>query len=208
MRSKFIGLAVCGAIALAGLGASTAADAAIINIDSTSNAAVQYTFNPGRYLIEFIGTADGGAFNGWNPSCPTGTCVGGWRDVFSTFTDPGPHPELDTFFVAGPTYVSALAALAGFQTSPIQDAAFIWNGASYVLDDQTQIDQPWIVSPHAPVTINFLINDGTRADNFGGVSLRITAIPEPQVWGLMVLGFAGLGAMLRARRRAGRTATA
>lgn len=208
MRSKFIGLALSGAIALSGLALSTAVDAAIINIDSTSNTAVQYTFNPGQYLIEFIGTADGGAFNAWNPSCADASCVGGWRDAFSLTTDPGLHPDIDTFFVAGPAYVSPLAALAGFQTSPIQDAHFAWNGSSYVLGSQTQIDQPWIVAPNAPVTVNFFISDATRTDNFGGVSLRITAVPEPQAWSLMILGFAGLGAMLRARRGAGVAATA
>src|SRR5207302_4266297 len=155
------------------------------------------SFNPGQYPSEFIGTANGGAFNAWNSSCPAGDCVGGWRDAFSVTIDPGPHPDIDFFFVAGPTYDSALAALAGFQTSPLQDAAFVWNGSAYVLDSQQQINQPWVITANTSVTANLFISDATRADNFGGVSLRVTAVPEPQAWTLLVLGFGGLGAMLR-----------
>jgi len=43
--------------------------------------------------------------------------------------------------------------------------------------------------------------DAVRGDNFGGVSLRISAAPEPGTWALMLMGFGGAGAALRSRRR-------
>jgi hypothetical protein len=61
--------------------------------------------------------------------------------------------------------------------------------------------QPLFTSFDAPKTIVFGAGDGTPADNYGGVSLRFTAVPEPATWTMMVLGFGGAGLMLRTRRR-------
>jgi hypothetical protein len=44
---------------------------------------------------------------------------------------------------------------------------------------------------------DFAPNDGTFA-----------AVPEPSGWALTIMGFGGLGAMLRTRRRTARSATA
>ncbi len=63
------------------------------------------------------------------------------------------------------------------------------------------ISQPFIVSLNAPLTVLFVAGDAVRGDNFGGVSLRISAAPEPGTWALMLMGFGGAGAALRSRRR-------
>jgi hypothetical protein len=45
---------------------------------------------------------------------------------------------------------------------------------------------------------------GTTTVNAGAVRVPIaTAVPEPATWGLMILGFGGVGAMVRTRRRDG-----
>jgi hypothetical protein len=41
----------------------------------------------------------------------------------------------------------------------------------------------------------------TRVQNLGGLgAITFTAAPEPATWGLMLLGFGGLGAVMRSRR--------
>ncbi len=195
---KMIGL---GAVAAGALMASSA-QAAILNISATSTTPVLYTFDPGTYLIQWIGTADGGAYDGWNPSCPSGDCSSGWREVFAATTDTGPHPSIDSFSIPGPTFSSALAALAAFQSAPfVIDAEASWNGSSYVLTGTQMIAQPWHITIAAPTTVSFFIAEPTKEDNFGGVSLRISAVPEPATWAMMILGMGGVGMALRQRRR-------
>jgi hypothetical protein len=58
-----------------------------------------------------------------------------------------------------------------------------------------------VVTVGAATSVDFFIPDpGDRTDNSGGVSLSITPVPEPGAWALMLLGFGGMGAMLRRRR--------
>lgn len=199
MKSKLAGVAAGAAIAL---GAVASAHATIIDISATGGPTV-HTFGPGTYEVQWIGVADGGAFDAWNPSCPTGTCVGGWRDVFRASTDPGPNPELSIFSLAGPAFASAADSLAAFQSaSTVISTTLTWNGSSYVDTQDEVVPQPLFAHFDAPTTVTFSAGDGTRGDNFGGVSLRVTAAPEPATWAIMLLGFGGMGVMLRARRRA------
>jgi hypothetical protein len=199
MNSKLIGLA---AGAVAALGLASAAQAAItINISATGGPTV-HTFDPGSYLIQWIGVADGGAYDAWNPSCPTGDCSSGWRDVFRASTDPGPTPDLSVFSIPGPTFSSALASLAAFKAAPtVINTSLHWNGSAYVVDDTEATAQPLIVYFDTSRTITFATGDGTPGDNYGGVSLRFSAVPEPSTWTMMILGFAASGLALRARRR-------
>jgi len=198
MISKFAGIAAGAAITLA---LASTAHATIVDISATGGPTV-VTFGPGTYQVEWIGVADGGAFDAWNPSCPTGDCTGGWRDVFRASTDPGPNPELSVFSVVGPAYATALDALAGFQSAPqILNTTLTWNGSFYADTNDELVPQPLFAQFAGPTTITFAAGDGTRNDNFGGVSLRFTAVPEPATWAVMLLGFGGIGAMLRTRRR-------
>jgi hypothetical protein len=50
--------------------------------------------------------------------------------------------------------------------------------------------------------VTFAIQDSPSSfwDNSGGLSLAVTAVPEPATWGMMVLGFLGMGAALRTKR--------
>ncbi|HEX4709118.1 MAG TPA: PEPxxWA-CTERM sorting domain-containing protein [Phenylobacterium sp.] len=199
MLTKWTG-AICGAAVACALGFSATANAAIINLGSTSAVGVDFLFTPGTYKIEFIGTADGGAYNGWNNACPGGVCPAtGWREVFNT--DVNGQTDIEVFSIPGPTFSSALAALAAFQAAPfIVDTTLTPVGGSYIATGTNFIPQPWIVTPPSPTLVTFFIRDLTRDDNVGGVSLRITAVPEPGTWAMMILGFAGVGAALRSRR--------
>lgn len=50
---------------------------------------------------------------------------------------------------------------------------------------------------------------GSLTVNAGSVLVPLAAaVPEPATWGLMILGFGGVGAMVRTRKRAARTAFA
>ncbi len=199
MNSKLIGLAI-GAVAALGL-ASAAQAAITINISATGGPTV-YTFEAGTYVVEWIGVADGGAYDAWNPTCPTGDCTSGWRDVFRASSDPGPTPELNVFSIPGGTFSSALASLAAFRAAPtIINTTLTWNGSSYAVTGNEFTPQPLFAMFDGPRTITFAAGDGTRDDNYGGVSLRFTAVPEPATWAMMVVGFGGAGLMLRARRR-------
>ncbi len=44
--------------------------------------------------------------------------------------------------------------------------------------------------------------DGVYYNDSTGVNFTITSVPEPAAWALMLVGFGGLGAAMRARRRA------
>jgi hypothetical protein len=45
-------------------------------------------------------------------------------------------------------------------------------------------------------------NSSNQLINTGRVGATLTAVPEPATWGLMILGFGGVGAMMRRRRMA------
>lgn len=47
---------------------------------------------------------------------------------------------------------------------------------------------------------------GFRANGGGNFSASSTSVPEPAAWGLMILGFGGIGAVVRNRRRTALTA--
>ena len=53
-----------------------------------------------------------------------------------------------------------------------------------------------------PVTGSAFLYDDAVADNRGGVSLSITAVPEPATWGLMIVGLGGVGVAMRRRKAA------
>lgn len=48
-----------------------------------------------------------------------------------------------------------------------------------------------------PGNVSFFIYDDNLSDNRGGVSLAISAVPEPATWALMMLGFGAIGFAMR-----------
>ncbi|UAJ12639.1 PEPxxWA-CTERM sorting domain-containing protein (plasmid) [Polymorphobacter megasporae] len=51
--------------------------------------------------------------------------------------------------------------------------------------------------------VNFSIFDDYLPDNRGGISLDVTAVPEPATWAMLIFGFSLTGFAARRRRTAG-----
>lgn len=49
------------------------------------------------------------------------------------------------------------------------------------------------------ITVNGNLTGSTGNGSFGG-NLNVSAIPEPAVWGMMIIGFAGIGSAMRRRK--------
>jgi len=144
--------------------------------------------------VAFIGTAQGGAYNGWNPwgnnvvsgcNANGGNCAQGWTEAVE-INIAGTKTRYET---AQPFFASAQIALAAHQAGPLLQSI---NGApptTVSLISFTLLEQRNVV---------FTVADFLFTDNFGGVPLSVTAVPEPASLALML---AGGGVMLVWRRR-------
>jgi hypothetical protein len=186
------------------------ANATIINISATTGAFIpDGLLTPGKYQISFIGTADGGAYDAaYAQNCPPAGCTSGWSNAFGVI-DPGPVPGDEVVLYAfGPKFGSALESLAAIQSAPFISHGGVLFGIpnSFSLDDP--IPQPWIENIEGGDTFLFIPDaDGNPDNNFGGVSLRFSAVvPEPSTWAMMIMGLGAAGAMLRRRRASAATA--
>ena len=88
--------------------------------------------------------------------------------------------QFTSFNVAGSTAVGTSAAVAR------------------AADNGTHFSDTWLVSAEVPSVTSDSVTDSFK---LGSITLT-TAIPEPASWALMLVGFGGMGAVLR-RRRAG-----
>lgn len=191
------------AMALAGLvvfGGASGAEATIINISARGYTDI--TLDPGDYLVTVIGTAEGGAYNGWNDSCPTGACDSGWSEAFIAESSPPSIGDQIDVFGLGTTYASALDALGAIQLASSITHGSLEFGVPGSLSLLAAVQYPLLVHDAGmPTRLTVATMDGDLENNFGGVSLSVTPVPEPMCWILMIGGFALAGSVLRRRRR-------
>ena len=140
------------------------------------------------------GVADGGAYNGWNQSCPQGGCTLGWHNNYQVVTGSGPNPDLINFgIVGGGAQGSALLNLASFKNSPNMVLNFLeWHNGAYNVVNNEFTTNPFVHYFGGPITLAFVTGDGTPRDNFrtvgNGRACRIagrrTVPPGPiRMWG-------------------------
>lgn len=197
-------LAAAGAAAL--LAVPAAASATIVNINAAVSGCdfahcsgqhvgpgtvinsvispTQLMLNAGSYTVT---NANGMA--GANPADTAWNFNSGgpnWIWAFMAINDSNLTVLLDSLPDAGITVVSTQAAAAA------QPDAVNYMG-HFTLAQTT--------------TIDFVTEDYYPPDNLGGVALNVQrdggaapGVPEPATWGLMLVGFGGLGAVLRRRR--------
>ncbi|MBV8685028.1 MAG: PEP-CTERM sorting domain-containing protein [Caulobacteraceae bacterium] len=217
------GLIKCCIAAVMGAAAVGAAQASpfIVNISATSGQGTVFDPAPGWYTAQWIGTAQGGAYDAENVTCGSPTCTTGWTEGFVSFESAainairnGLNGQYDWYTVNDvANYSSALAALNAFQTAGtvLDNHMPIVAGVpnNYWIISTDTIAQPWTFyfdgQPQYLVPLDGLTD---QSNAYGGVSLLVTptAVPEPATWTLMLGGVAGLGALLRRRRSADRVA--
>ena len=201
---SFRSLAVAAALAFSAVGVAGAASAATpINISAADGVGETKFFDAGTYRIDFVSAVYsgwsfwGGAAGGCNA---TGlNCAQGFTNMFTMAQD-----GVDTLvikLVEGSQYgygmygtlAQALAAYQAGGLSASTDGGDTYEAATQPLT--------FTVGSEGAL-LHFYINDGDYHDNGdGGVSLSITAVPEPASWALMIAGFGLAGAALRQRRR-------
>ena len=101
--------------------------------------------------------------------------------------------------------------VGGFTTDPFSfspDVSPVPGGRYGVLTGKWSTGGGWfviganekVVVPTSGAKLLLSVNDSNYLDNAGFFTVTITAVPEPATWALMLMGFGGLGAVLRSRR--------
>jgi hypothetical protein len=160
---------------------ATAMAAAILCAAPAANAAHTITLTP---------PAADGSFTGVFGE--TGLAAGDFSDPF-TFNMPTG--------IAGATITTNWV---GSLLSNLDFSSVTFNGHPFSLGPTGQVENGFILNlPVTSGTQTLVVNGKTGGDgSFSGtLSFALTAVPEPAAWTMMIVGFGGIGAMLRRRRR-------
>ena len=197
--ARFLARLAAGLVALAPLPAA----ATIVDVSATSPDGTTLSLAAGRYEVAVVGIAGGGAYDAyslwshqyaWDDPRTGDPCLGdgsqcryGYQDEFVTTID-------------GQSTLYRLAADA----APASPGYFRYTTASAAA--AAAIAGPYETllgfTLAGPKAVTFRVNDSSWWDNDGGVSLRVTAVPEPADWLLMTFGLGLVGAGARRRGRA------
>jgi len=187
---------------------AVAANAVIVNIGMNDRAGTTVALGAGTYVVSYAGTAGGGAYDAFNPwqnvlNCDAGggACQNGWSDYYAIdLGGPGGFDrtvggayDLDPVTVPRPFYSSAALALATYRAGPLTVAPI----ATYT--PSVPVGGPVRFTLATAANVDFFIPDDKYYGHIGGVSLDVTAVPEPAAWTLLIAGFGLTGAALRRR---------
>jgi hypothetical protein len=188
------------------------ASAFTVNVSSLSDVGTTVNLGAGTYTVTFVGIADGGAYDAWNPFGAVSGCDGsgancaeGYRNAFlitaPTFAGGGSY-----YTTIDINYSTALGSLSASQSAETADQLVTALASSDLTDPASYsgLVGPITFTLATPTAVKFSVFDTFFGDNVGGVSLNVSsAVPETSTWAMMLLGFAGLGyAGFRRRPRA------
>lgn len=168
--------------------------ATLIDLDARTNAgtsvgvanAVTVSLAAGSYSLKFIEGAYS-AFNRWGAT--SSGCAAGGVNCWLGYENSA------KYVINGVVY--------GFGA---KDGNGGTGGGAYYADTATSLAAASQYEGRLILTsdqdVQFYIYDTNLSDNVGGVSLAISAVPEPATWAMMIAGFGFVGAAMRRRKTA------
>lgn len=179
------------AAAIAALAVSTAAGAVVVDIDAITNTTpatngVPQTFAAGTYRVTpIIGT-----FTAFSRFSSVNGCDGGGFNCAQGFE----HSYVITINGISTGYGDGTA---NGGIGPISPGNGYYDTAAKAFEFGAT---PTTFTLTSASTVNFSVFDDFLGDNTGGISLNVSAIPEPATWAMLVFGFALTGFAARHRR--------
>jgi hypothetical protein len=167
MTKTTIKLLALAAVATMGV-ASPAFAGTVINLDATDYTKSAVTQNFAAGDY-LVSFVDKGLYEAWAPAAPA---LGNWEDRYSVTVN-GVTTQFNPF--SGARFGTTDAAFAAFRNLT----------STFSLAQATNVT---FSIPDFPTSFG---------DNAGGVSLNVSAVPEPATWAMMFLGFMGMGVALR-----------
>lgn len=103
---------------------------------------------------------------------------------------------LSTFSVSGQTPGWTIQAMTLINGNPLA-SSLVFTGVS---DSGSSVNGAFVSSLFTAEAIYTITSTGVGSVN-GGIDISVAAVPEPATWGMMLLGFIGLAAAFRNRRK-------
>jgi hypothetical protein len=178
--------------AAAALSVSTAGSAATVNLDGFTNAsidgthAVSLALGAGTYQLNF--TTD--AYTAFSRFSVSQGCDGAGSNCYTGFENSA------RYVINGSTFLFGDGAASG-GLGPVSGGAY-YDTAAHSFAASSQYSQRFTLT--SATNVSFYLFDDALGDNRGGVSLSVSSVPEPASWGLLISGFALVGAAVRRRK--------
>ncbi len=189
--TKFVAAGLLGASLLI---APAANAATVVNVDGTANAStngsnpVVVALGAGTYNLSFTS----GLYDAFSRFSGSAGCDSNGQNCSQGFENS------IKYVIDGITYSLGDGAANG-GIGPINPGDAYYNTAQLSLAKAAAYSAQFTLA--APGNVSFYIFDDFLGDNRGGISLAVSAVPEPGTWAMMLVGFGAIGATMRRRRR-------